>query len=272
MEQESDPANKRAKTENSLCLIHHSSESLTAPIVKLKDFSSWETLLNAARIHNHQPILELAQTLEPDTIPNLTYHAKCRKLFTMKKTLESVNKRKSDDVTSEELGRKSIREPGTSSLVYEKICIICMKNKYIKGSHSRESLIECVTLESDRTLREAAVSKMDSRLIAAMSRDAVASEAYFHRSCYRVYTKSTTCTSTESSLTEEEKEEVDYSQVESVAFEKVCEFIRSDIIPKARAIELTALRNMMVSHISSMGNYSITQSTKSNFLRKLKTV
>ena len=87
--------------------------------------------------------------------------------------------------------RRSIRQPGSGSTVYEQICIVCEKvQKCIKGSRTREPLQKCVTMEADRALREAAVSKMDSRVIAALSRDAVAAEVHsYHRTCYRLYTK-----------------------------------------------------------------------------------
>ena len=38
----------------------------------LKDLESWKTLLNAATIRNHKPILEIAQTLEEGELPKLT--------------------------------------------------------------------------------------------------------------------------------------------------------------------------------------------------------
>ena len=42
-------------------------------IGNLKDLESWKTLLNAATIRNHEPILEVAKTLEGE-LPKVTYH------------------------------------------------------------------------------------------------------------------------------------------------------------------------------------------------------
>ena len=43
-------------------------------IGNLSDLESWKTLLNAATIRNHEPILEIAKTLEEGELPKFTYH------------------------------------------------------------------------------------------------------------------------------------------------------------------------------------------------------
>ena len=126
------------------CVIHSPVESPTAPLVELRDENSWATLLQAAQIREYQPLLDIAHTLNPNEIPKIKYHARCRKIFTMKKSLETIKQKSNGDDSDEvppNVPRRSIRQPGSSSTVYEQICIVCEKvQKYIKGSRTREPL------------------------------------------------------------------------------------------------------------------------------------
>ena len=122
-------------------------------------------------------------------------------------------------------------------------------------------------MEADRALREAAVSKMDSRVIAALSRDAVAAEVHYHRTCYRLYT----IPDIEIKASQTSDAIDVYSEIEAMAFNKVCEYIRSDIFQNPRAVFLTELRNILIAHMNMSRNVTITESTKKNFLSKLKT-
>ena len=49
--------------------------------------------------------------------------------------------------------------------------------------------MQCRELRADDKIRSAATKKMDRRVLAAVSRDLVAAEGQYHRSCYRFYTK-----------------------------------------------------------------------------------
>ena len=79
----------------------------------------------------------------------------------------------------------------------------------------------CIDLRSDKTIRETANAKNDTKMLALVSRDIVAAEACYHRSCYRDYTRpaKSTFTSSKSSLDDE------YAQVESSAYEMLFDYI-----------------------------------------------
>ena len=73
--------------------------------------------------------------------------------------------------------------------VYDQICVFCEKSKYLKGTKTRETLIlQCVDLRANQTIRRAATSKNDPRILAIVSRELVAAEACYHKSCYLSYT------------------------------------------------------------------------------------
>ena len=55
----------------------------------------------------------------------------------------------------------------------------------MKGTKTREKLVQEVRLRADQTLRECAIQKADERILAVTSRDIVAAEAHYHISCYK---------------------------------------------------------------------------------------
>ena len=70
------------------CIIHCSDdESL---LISLKDLDSWKTLLTAAAIRNHRPLLDLAEHAKEGEIPSVSYHRKYRSLLTMKRKFEKI--------------------------------------------------------------------------------------------------------------------------------------------------------------------------------------
>ena len=112
--------------ESTECVIHSPVESPTAPLVELR-----ATLLQAAQIREYQPLLDIAHSLNPNEIPKIKYHARCRKIFTMKKSLETIKQKSNGDEVTPNVTRRSIRQPGSGSTVYEQICIVCGKSTEI---------------------------------------------------------------------------------------------------------------------------------------------
>lgn len=62
------------------------SDQLIRPV----NYNSWLTLLVAANIRNHKPILHLAENLGDGVIPDVAYLQQCRSLFTMKRDLDAL--------------------------------------------------------------------------------------------------------------------------------------------------------------------------------------
>ncbi|KAK5890358.1 hypothetical protein CesoFtcFv8_013883 [Champsocephalus esox] len=86
-------APKRPRLE---CLIHCTSQDEDSTLVSPKDIGSWKTLLRAAYIRQHAPILDIAKNL-PDDVTPVTYHRKCRSIFTMKKDLDAIITKKDNN-------------------------------------------------------------------------------------------------------------------------------------------------------------------------------
>lgn len=119
---------------------------------------------------------------------------------------QSTNKLlRSQQEGSSSMYRKSKRHgTGASPDVYEERmrlglfpgheCFICLTSKYTSDSHSRkrkqEPLSQCLTYEADASLKQAAISKNDERMLVRIRGiDLVAKEAHYHKSCYREYTR-----------------------------------------------------------------------------------
>ena len=183
------PATEARREEE--CIIHCCND--TGELETLKDLESWKTLLNAATIRNHEPILEIAKTLEEGELPKVTYHRQCRSIFTLKRNLDKLSQldaKERANCKPTDSRRSSIRQPTANpSRIYQRVCIFCEKDKYTRNSRTREELIQCVDMRADETIKKAAVRKNDHRILAVVSRELVAAEACYHKSCYRNYTR-----------------------------------------------------------------------------------
>ena len=118
------------------CIVHiNTYDKYPGTLVALKDYNSWLTL-DAARVMNHTPILQIAESLHEREMPKIQYHRQCRRRFTLKKELKKL-KRKSEeredgDPSSSGTAKRQKRKPSTSR-IYKIECIFCGKDKYLKG-------------------------------------------------------------------------------------------------------------------------------------------
>ena len=73
------------------CMIHCTNSTT---LVTLESMESLKTLLHAARIRNHQRILEASKDHDGKGIPFVQHHRNCWSVFTMKRDLEKIEKSK----------------------------------------------------------------------------------------------------------------------------------------------------------------------------------
>lgn len=169
------------------CIIHCSDDK--DKLVSLQGVDSWKTLLRAAQIRNHAPILEMVEDLPEGKIPILYYHRKCRSIFTMKKLLDGILEKEKQSASGSNEKKESkgeARHVSGTRRTYSEECIFCQKT----GKRERgKKVVQCRELRADEKIQSVATKKMDSRILAIVSRDLVAAEGHYHRSCYRLYTK-----------------------------------------------------------------------------------
>ena len=150
---------KRAKVDHVSCLIC-GEHALSDDLVKPKDADSWQTLCDAAKIRFFDPILTL-KVDNPNTIPNVFHHRECRSKFTHKRELTRLKKLADDKEKEFAEPRKSLRRGASETTrVYDRLCVFCeCRNKCLKGTSTRESLIQATDLRADMTLRAVATEK-----------------------------------------------------------------------------------------------------------------
>lgn len=261
--------------EQEQCILHLPSIKLDTneKLIELQNYKSWQTLLEAAQVRHYEPVLELCTTLSDSDFPHIFYHKTCRSIFTMKKLLDSF-KRKAGEYMTEaaEDGESSTskrpkRGEKPYSTLLETLCIFCEKNKYGKGTNTREKLIKAAQLRVDETLRKFATERGDANILALVCRDMVAAEANYHRSCYRNYTRTTT-TSCEELHTPEDCFD-DYSEVERDSYDDLLKFIRNSILPNKQIVPMKSLADKLQSIMKSKGIQQVKDSTKKHIKRNL---
>ena len=213
------------KTDIRECVICGSKASVSE-LVQPIDVSSWQALSEAARIQNFRPILEFS--LKGEEVPDIYYHRTCRSTFTHKKTLKAlaanVVQTSEKEPSSSGTEPRNLKRQPSQSRIYEEKCIFCEKtSKYKKGSNTREPLVKSCELRSDDMVRSIAIEKMDTKILSITSRELVAAEACYHKSCYRSYTrqrtKKTECTD------DIDPSDAGYATTESSAFDMLYDYI-----------------------------------------------
>lgn len=118
-------------------------------------------------------------------------------------------------------------------------------SKYLTNSKTREPLVQCIDLRSDQTVMQAAVGQSDPIMMAITSRDLVAAEGHYPRSCYRRYTKQTSSkTNSETSgalLAFPPDPDEEYAKTEEHCYSGLFRFIRDVIFEKPQVIRMTKL-------------------------------
>ena len=99
------------------------------------------------------------------------------------------------------------------------------------------------------------------------SRELVAAEACYHKSCYRNYTRPTgervsgTCSA----------DDKEHDDIEFEAHQKLFDYIRSNILGNPRLVKFTEITQQLVLFMEELGANVIRESTKTHLHRKLKT-
>lgn len=262
-----EPSTKQRKIVTGCCILC-GEQSRLDELSKPQDFPSWQRLHEAAKIRHFDAILTLWES-NTDTIPNLLYHKRCREDFTHKKGLEKIQKNiATSSVQGDNPQRQPVRQQGSyTSRVYDKVCIFCEKQtKYLKKTRTREPLVQALDLRADKTVRDIATAKSDTRILAITSRDIVAAEAHYHVSCYKQYT----CASKPHALNLIATEASDdYQQAEKKALKRLYDYIHANIFSTPHIVSLLDLTLKLVSLLDELG-VAVKESTKKHLRRNLE--
>ena len=61
--------------ESEVCIIHHETSKEVETIFDLKDYESWKTLLDAAKVRHYASITDVAKDLGEEEVPRITENA-----------------------------------------------------------------------------------------------------------------------------------------------------------------------------------------------------
>lgn len=165
-------------------------------------------------------------------------HRSCYQSFT---NISTIQKRKHTQSDKEEkevsIASKRSRQSESSRLFPADECIFCGKmRKWVRRRF--ELLVKCVTSTAEQSIKKAAESKGDEKLLREIrNKDLIAREAMYHNTCRRVYTRKMAQTSEEAEAGTSEQQEAHMK-----TFEFICNYVDSAIIKGSNVERITMLR------------------------------
>ncbi|KAG0730359.1 hypothetical protein GWK47_028417 [Chionoecetes opilio] len=159
----------------------------------------------------------------------------------------------------------------STSRTYEAECIFCPKtNKYAKRQKTREVLVKCKELRGDAKIKNAATKKLDSRILGIVSRDIVAAEAHYHRSCYRFYTRGE-ISQQQGGVSADDKEDEDiYEAAVSQSYSELFHYIRMELFGTPKVLMMTDVTSRLVASMKSFGVDQVQGSTKKHLRQRIE--
>ena len=126
------------------------------------------------------------------------------------------------------------------------------KTKFLKGTRNREPPVQCRDMRADTSTRKMARLKNDSKILALVSRELIAAEACYHKTCYRSYIRPDARSSNVNpDQSCESQRDDDYARLESVAYQMVFDFMRSDVIENEKVVKLSEITQLLVVFLMS---------------------
>lgn len=247
------------------CVIHSSSVNSGLSLTTPKDINSWKSLMNAGKALNHKQITEIGAATPDDKIPDIWYHRNCRDIYMLKLRERAKQTKKNVSLASLNKGKSRENSSKASSSAAGSMCIFCERHsKCPRKSDIKEKLTLCEDLRADQTVREKAIEKQDSRMIAIVTQELVAAKVWYHHSCYNDYTRN-----------RPERVplhvESDYDRVEKVAYGKLFDHIRHEVIEKDVVVKMLDIVHIFATFLAEAG-FELPRSVSNNMQRKLKTV
>ena len=114
-----------------------------------------------------------------------------------------------------------------------------------------------------------ATIKMDNKILAVTSREFVAAQAHYHKTCCRHYTREYYTQPRNKSATVEDGERA-YADVEDDVYQMLFANIRDDLFPNPRVLTMVELTANLVLYMKAHSVEEVQASTKKHIRRKLQ--
>ena len=218
-----------------------------------------------------------------DIPPEGGYHRQCYQRYTNKTLIDKALKKVENSnfnslpnlsgvSCSESKDDRSVRR-SQEAYIWLSHCIICQKDKLIKGTSNYETPSQCITFEASGKLKAAARIRQDTRMMREIQdKDLIALEVKYHRSCCSNYVHKKTL----DRLSQQDSEDINVKDIYDAAFEKLAVYIEEHIVKGYDVIRISELREMYVNFLAENDidgrNYKMIK-LKSRFQKKFgKTV
>ena len=240
-----------------LCLCHIVKSCKSKPRSFTRN--SWLNVREAAEIRQDF-VQEKYGKLLQENEPQGSYHPECYRRYTNREHLERLkNKRRSprkrhNDSESLIAGpsppkRRSSMSPALKEK--DKLCFVCRKEKWMPDKKTKEKLLLCEDKSVENKIKWAAKVRNDQRnLLDIQGKDLIASEFWYHRSCYLNYTNPKVLERLEKSEAfTGSKAELLYGQ----AFNHLCDFIDEKVIDNDAITSLKTVKENYIGLLQSQG-------------------
>ena len=184
--------------------------------------------------------------------PKGGYHRQCYQFYTNKGHLARLERKHQNaaspfTMTTSESPNKRVCRSQLPRVDINK-CIICQRDKFKRGTRSREPLTQNISDFGSQSLLRAAQIRNDERILTNIQgQDTIAIEVRYHRTCYKDYVRSKTLTRLE---TENCQLEDDSNAGYDNAFKTLSEFVHAEILIGAKALEMSQLLERYIDLLS----------------------
>ena len=189
-----------------------------------------------------------------------------------KKTLAKLQASKDSNVgiiDCEDATNRLNRQVPSKCRTYAPVCIFCQKeNKYRKGQRTDSLLYNVGNSELMKNIREAATRKLDSRILAILSRGIVAAEGHYHRLCYRDYTRKENINDSCDKI--KTNNDAQYEDVVNQSNGELFFFIKNDLFTNPHVKAMAELSHKLFQSMNLYGVNHVKYSTKKYIPWKLE--
>ena len=110
--------------------------------------------------------------------------------------------------------------------------------------------MQSLELRSDAKVRQAAIEKFDNKILAITSKNIVAAEAHYHKTCYRNYTRDEKPRVVTATVT---NEDLAYQEAEYDSFLMLFKHIRDTLFTDPQVVRLAHLTDKFVEFMRTHG-------------------
>ena len=162
------------------CCLHYSSIKDDNQVVHIKSLSTWNSILEAARLTNYERMLIISKNVIEGTFPTIPCHKACKTRFTLKRdvdTLKQEQGKRAEEIKQKETLQQEQKEGSRRDGIFTRsklpispenrrehemlpvkcyllVFIFCQKSKYMLPEEYTRILPLCLEFRADETVKK----------------------------------------------------------------------------------------------------------------------